>query len=155
MTDNQWGTSGWVGYNHHNSNYLKLQDNNSSMLFFFLWSKMVFVGHSFSELQKCFKLSLLLMRSLTILGTVSMWSDSLCLASQWKCWRSDIHFSVLNTKQYYYNVRLFWKEAKTKLGRTQKCDCDTFNFLPFSSHFSCQWSLPKPLLTLLLLPPGQ
>ena len=101
-------------------------------MLFFLWSKMVFVGHwSFSELQKCFKLSLLLMRSLTIFGTVGIWSGSLWLVSQWKCWKSGIHCAVLNTKQYYYNVRLFWKEAKMKLGRTQKCDCDKyFQFSP-------------------------
>ena len=28
---------------------------------------------------------------------------------------------------------------------------NTFNFLLFSSHCSCQWSLPKPLLTLVIV----
>ena len=35
-------------------------------------SKTAFVGHFFSELQKCFQLALLLTRSLTILGTAGI-----------------------------------------------------------------------------------
>ena len=41
----------------------------------------------FSELQKCFQFALLLTRSLTILGRAGIWTDSLCPASQWKCWK--------------------------------------------------------------------
>ena len=41
-------------------------------------SKTAFVGHFFSELQKCFQLPLLLTPSLTILGTAGIWTDNLC-----------------------------------------------------------------------------
>ena len=50
-------------------------------------------GHNrnfISELQKWFELALLLTRSLTILGTASIRTDSLCPASQWKCWKLNL-----------------------------------------------------------------
>ena len=63
------------------------------MLFLFR-SKTAFVSRFFSELQTCFLLALLLTLSLIILGTVGIWTDSLCPPSQWKWWKSDIRCSV-------------------------------------------------------------
>ena len=105
-------------------------------------SKVAFVGLFFSVLQKYFQLSLLLMRSLTILGTAKLrllcllsiglknwgifahvtrldqsraseniwWiirTDSLCPASQWKCWKSGIRSSVFDYDKYILWVNSF------------------------------------------------
>ena len=42
----------------------------------------------------------LLMRSLTIFRRAGIWADNLCPASQWNCWKSDIHSSVVNKYKY-------------------------------------------------------
>ena len=49
-----------------------------------------------------FQLALLLTCSLTLLGTADIWTDSLCVVSQWKCRKFDICSSVLNKYIYIH-----------------------------------------------------
>ena len=75
------------------------------------------------------KLASLLTRSLTILGTAGIWTDSLCPASQWKCWKSDMrnwakcedHFShssitfVLVILRCLLQKPFLWSSASTSI----------------------------------------
>ena len=80
------------------SRIIALLKTNSRPTTFWCWFYSVpkrLLSTMFSQISN-FELALLLTRSLAILGSADIWTDSLCLASQWRGRKADIRSSVSN-----------------------------------------------------------